>query len=66
MLLVLLTWLENAGELGLLLLVAAVMVVCFPFAVGYTPLALAAGFLYGLLRGATLFHGVIGCPSLLL
>jgi len=47
----LLLWLDSIGEWGLAVMVMAFVVINFPFTFGYTPLAMAAGFLYGFVRG---------------
>jgi uncharacterized membrane protein YdjX (TVP38/TMEM64 family) len=46
-----LVWIEEVGPYGVLILAGAFVLISFPFTFGYTPLALAAGFLYGAVEG---------------
>eukprot|EP01135_Chromosphaera_perkinsii_P004540 Nk52_evm10s288 gene=Nk52_evmTU10s288 len=47
----LLTWIKKIGIFGNLVMVVLFTLLGFPFAIGYTPLALAAGFLWGVVWG---------------
>ncbi|KAL6049123.1 hypothetical protein QOT17_020674 [Balamuthia mandrillaris] len=58
-----LRWLSEIGLWGNLLFVVAFVVIGFPFTMGYIPLAIGAGFLYGMLGGTlTISVGAtLGC-----
>jgi len=59
-----LTWISGIGIWGYVILIICFVLVCFPFAVGFTVLALVCGFLYKLWKGyLIMFVGinVLGC-----
>lgn len=46
-----LQWISSIGLWGNLLFISAFLIVSFPFALGYVPMAVGAGYLYGMLHG---------------
>eukprot|EP00128_Syssomonas_multiformis_P001795 Colp12_sorted_trinity150504_noHs@4056 len=46
-----LEWIRTVGFLGNVMMVFVYILLAFPFAVGYTPMALASGFCFGVLYG---------------
>jgi len=55
-------WIQSIGFWGDIVVTAAFVVISFPFAMGYTELAMASGFVYGMVRGSLIVF--IGSPVL--
>ncbi len=60
-----LQWISSIGIWGNVLFVLVFLIVGFPFALGYVPLAVAAGYLYGMIHGtATVSVGALAGASM--
>jgi len=55
-------WIKSIGIWGDIVVTTAFVIISFPFAMGYTELAMASGFVYGMLRGCLIVF--IGSPVL--
>lgn len=60
-----LQWISSIGLWGNLLFVLVFLIVGFPFALGYVPMAVGAGYLYGMINGTiTVSIGALSGASL--